>query len=137
VIGVCWIAAQHGDPAQVFIHHCGLHLAVHCKAAVDFTAATDSPQVPDDLWSVLLGLTGVLVGALIPLPFTLSPRRFESPERLLPSMVWLVLSLFATAVVFTAVVLLVSSASSEGSLSSFALGGLLLGLLIPSPARRD
>jgi len=112
-------------------------LLAHCKMGVDFTAATDSPKVSDDLWSVLVGLATVLVGALIPFPFPLSPRRFESPERLLHPRAWFVVSLAALVAAFAAVVLLVSTASSDRSLVSLAFGGLLLGLLIPSPARRD
>jgi hypothetical protein len=137
VIGVCWIAARHGDPAQVVVHHCDLHLVTHCKLGVDLTAATDPPKVSDDLWGVLVGLATVLIGVLIPFPFPLSPRRFESPGRPLDPPAWFAASLIATVAVFAAVALLVSTASSDRSLLSLAFGGLLLGLLIPSPARRD
>jgi hypothetical protein len=134
LIGLCWLSAQSGDPSSTTTsHHCVLHGPILCGSQVVSTAAVKPPQPPDGLWIALAALGGVLVGALIPLPLTvfLSPSERKSGIR-----AWCLLVAF----VFGAFIVgLVGAALDDLEAPFFwcAVGGVLLGLLIPSPARRD
>jgi hypothetical protein len=134
LIGICWLSAQNGDPSSTITsHHCVLHAPIVCGSQVFSIAAAKPPQPPAGLWVALAALGGVLVGALIPLPLTdfPSPSGRKSGARAWPLLAIFVLGAF--------VVGLVSPAHDDFKAPFFwcAVGGVLLGLLIPSPARGD
>lgn len=127
LLGICWIAVEHSSSTEFLTHKCPLVKANSCRPAIHVDSVTETPGVPRGLWIALAGLGGVFVGALISFP--LSPVGFEWPER--------ILYLIAIVVVLLASVLLMVSALSDRSVLKLVIGAILLGLLIPSPARRD
>lgn len=131
VVAICWAGAQSTDPAQVVVHHCGLHALLGCKPEVAFTAATPA-QIPNELWSVLLGFSGVLVGALIPFPPQGTPVAYWRAK----FRIWSAIVAFLCAVLAAAALLLAQGAG-DGPSAQYLIGGFLLGLLIPTPARGD
>ena len=132
IAGICWIAGESGDPAEVVTHHCGLHTGSDCEPATDFRAAQDPPGVPDELWAALAALGGAFVGVLVPFPPTVPRReRWRSDrgdEGVAVAVVWLALVVLA---------IVVANRALKDSIALCAFGGVLLGLLIPSPARGD
>jgi hypothetical protein len=127
LVGICWIVVEHSSSTEFLTHRCPLVKESSCRPAIQIGSVTKAPAIPRGLWIALAGLAGIFVGALISFP--LSPSGFEWPER--------ILYLIATVVIFLAGVLLVATVSSGSSLLGLAIGGILLGLLIPSPTRRD
>jgi hypothetical protein len=132
ILGVCWISGESGDPVEVAIHHCGLHAESDCEPVTVLRAAQDPPGVPDELWVALALLGGVFVGVLIPFPPTVLRReRWRSDARVedvAVAVVWL-------ALIGLAIVL--AHSALKDSIGWCAIGGVLLGLLVPSPARGD
>lgn len=122
--GICWVAVQ-SDSSNATVectHECVSQAPVHCKLTA---CGDDTTVVLDRLWTALAALSGVLVGALI--PFSLPDLRrgiwqWDPSSRL----VALIVAFLTGALILWANLLLL-----------FAVGGLLLGLLIPSPASRD
>jgi hypothetical protein len=134
LIGICWISALEGDPSTTTTtRHCVLHKPIKCESKVSASAAIKPPLPPDGLWIALAALGGVLVGVLIPLPLatlTLPGRsKLGSTER----------SLFAAFALggFIVAAAIVAQDSLKEPFIWCAIGGVLLGLLIPSPARGD
>jgi hypothetical protein len=130
--GICWIAAQPGEPAQVIVHRCALAVPIHCRPEVVVNAATDPPGIPDGLGVALAALGGILVGALIPFPPLGTP-----PKEWMPELRAWALVLAVVCVVLVALTAVIAQNVSNQSLAWCATGGVLLGLLIPSPARAD
>jgi len=142
--GICWIAAVHVTGDTVQRHKTTVHVdkrdTVHDERATIHVANDSAPMemghVPVELWFALGALGGVFVGALI--PFSLRMRSSKpgcacEPDVYKPAW-WFI----------GAVVLLVACtwlAILEQPVRFYALdatiAGLLLGLLIPSPGRRD
>jgi hypothetical protein len=108
-----------------------LHTPILCESKSVSTDAVKAPPPPDGLWVTLAAFGGILVGILIPLP--LAP--FLSPARRKGNRDWRLL----VALAFGAFISLVVAAHDdlEEPFVWCALGGVLLGLLIPSPARGD
>lgn len=134
LIGLCWLSAQDGDPSStITTHRCVLRGQIHCGSKVVSTAAVKPPQAPDGLWIALAALGGVLVGVLIPLPLaTLS----QPGERKSGDSTRGLLAAFASG----AFIVGLAIAAHDDFKPPFvwcAIGGVLLGLLIPSPARGD
>ena len=136
LIGICWIAVENSghDVTDVFTHKCALNVA-SCRPALYEHNTTFALSIPDGFWIALAVVGGTLIGTLIPF----SPRALQpNPDRpTYESTVWrwdcrLVAATALGFVLSTAAILLWAN-----SLLLFALAGLLLGLLIPSPARRD
>jgi hypothetical protein len=123
VVAICWVGAQSTDPAQVVVHQCGPHALLDCKPEVAFAAAA-APQIPNELWSMLLGFSGVLVGALIPFPPQGTPAAYWRGKFRIWSAIVPIL-----CTVLAAIALLLAH--------EYLIGGFLLGLLIPTPARGD
>jgi MFS family permease len=134
LIGICWLSAQNGDPSStITTHHCVLHAPILCGSKVVSTAAVKPPQPPDGLWIALAALGGVLVGALIPLPLAAfpSPSEWRSGNR-----AWGLFVAFAFGAFIVGLVVAAHDDLKEPFVWC-AIGGVLLGLLIPSPARGD
>jgi hypothetical protein len=131
VVAICWVGAQSADPAQVVVHRCGLHALLDCKPEVAFTAAT-LPQIPNELWSMLLGFSGVLVGALIPFPPQGTPAAYWRTK----FRIWSAITAIS-CIALAAAALLLAQGAGDGPSAQYLTGGFLLGLLIPTPARGD
>jgi hypothetical protein len=132
--GICWIATQNSDPSatDAFTHGCAFQPPVHCRPAFDVDNATLDTSVLDGLWVAFATLAGVFVGTLI--PFSLPTLQPDSRYPDIWRWKWDLPSIAAiTITVISPVAILLWS----NSLLLFATAGLLLGLLIPSPARRD
>lgn len=134
LIGICWISALEGDPSTTTTtRHCVLHKPIQCESKVSAAAAIKPPLPPDGLWVALAALGGVLVGVLIPLPLATPslPGRLKlgSPE-------WILLAAFALGGLAAAVAIAAQDSLKEPFIWC-AIGGIFLGLLIPSPARGD
>jgi hypothetical protein len=125
ITGICWIAVEPGDSVKTVTHHCSLG---HCRSKEIVHPPLDRPGVPRELWIALAVLGGVLVGTLIPFP---SPDALSSW-----SGIW---APAFTLICIAAVVFFVFSACDvrSSSIVWYAIGATLLGLLIPSPARRE
>jgi hypothetical protein len=134
LIGICWISALEGDPSTTTTtRHCVLHRPIHCESKVFAAAAIKPPLPPDGLWVALAALGGVIVGVLIPLPLaapSLPGRSGPESTDLRP----LVSFAFGGFIVAVAVV---AHDSLKEPFVWCAIGGIFLGLLIPSPARGD
>jgi uncharacterized protein YqgC (DUF456 family) len=94
-------------------------------------------NIPNELWFGGGAIFGAFVGCLIPVPL---PRPKDRKKDWVPPLVLAVLSVGLIGLAFVLGLLAVKQAEHE-SFGRVALyvtfGGLLLGLLIPSPARRD
>jgi hypothetical protein len=143
--GICWIAAVHVTGDTVQMHKTTVHVdkrdLVHDERVTVHmerdTAPLEMGQVPVELWFVLAALGGVFVGALIPFNLRVKsskqggaygPEDFE-PDRL---------------VIVVGAILLIAGGIGTVEIDSvrwqvlaIAVVGLLLGLPIPSPGRRD
>ena len=139
LVGVCWIAVQDSGPnvTEVFTHRCALQVPIRCRPALYVHNATFDTSILDGLWIALATLAGALIGTLIPfsLPILRRDLRYSEDEprawkrdKLDPP------SIAAVALAAISSVVIIVWASP---LLLFAIGGLLLGLLIPSPAWRD
>jgi phosphotransferase system glucose/maltose/N-acetylglucosamine-specific IIC component len=134
LVGVSWVAAQHDDSTETFTHVCPLGESVHCRPPV-YTHTVPHPQdVPEELWYALALLGGVFVGTLVPI----SAPASSTSRSALPKN-----GFFREHfdVLFVSVALLALAAAvaikSDDPLPALTLAGLLLGFLIPSPARGD
>lgn len=132
---ICWIVTQQSISTDALTHRCTLE-ATDCQPALYLTKAEHTPGVPWGLWAALVTLGGLFVGALIPLPLPVLPPRLRWPENKGDQFSWDGLFLVAALLAFFLGALFIGL-GSEGSLRWLALGGLLLGLLIPSPAQGD
>jgi hypothetical protein len=151
--GICWIAAVHVTRNTIKRHKTTVHIdkrdSVHDERvtvhAENDPAPMEMGRVPVELWFVLGALGGVFVGALI--PFSLRVRSLEQgcackPDgrtralgSVLGGLLLVVLLGFFLAVARGAF------GYVRSDLSLYVLGatiaGVLLGLPIPSPGRRD
>jgi hypothetical protein len=125
IAGICWVVVtqQHTDSTHTTLEIC--RTADHCVVSKAEVLSQPS-TVPDGLWIALAALGGILVGTLIPL----SPLTRRSDRRA-PTCNWPVYALLVLAAVI--VVLVVNPVSTQLILTA-GFAGLLLGLLIPSPA---
>lgn len=109
--GIAWVAAEH-----------------ECVS-----------NIPHQIWYLGGALTGVFVGALIPF----APRRNWSrdPQNGRPSYSWDPLSVVGWVALVVLCGAAITLGQTQGSLTldavAMTFGGVLLGLPIPSPARRD
>jgi amino acid transporter len=131
--GICWIAVQNSSPdvSDVFTHRCPLE-ASSCRPVLYGHTATSNTSIPEGLWITLAALVGVLTGTLISFSQPVSQLRSKLPK-------WekgRKRTQASIAAIGVAVALFVVVAVVIPPLL-FAIAGLLLGLLIPSPARRD
>jgi len=143
--GICWIAAVQVTSDTVQIHKTTVHVdkrdPVHDERVTVHVerdpAHIEMGRVPVELWFALGALGGVFVGALI--PFSLRVRSSKQgcacePDVYKPA--WLFIG--ATVALLVACI---GTAILEQPFRFYALdatiAGLLLGLLIPSPGRRD
>lgn len=138
LIGICWIAVENSghDVTDVFTHKCALDVA-SCRPALYEHSTISAMSIPDGLWIALAAIGGALVGALI--PFSTGALVPDSPQASYDSTAWkwkwdfeLIVITVLAALAATLVIIVWAD-----SLLLFAIAGLLLGLLIPSPARRD
>jgi hypothetical protein len=132
--GICWLASQHGAAStDVFTHSCALHTPRHCRPALLISHKTLPLVIPAGLQIAAATLGGVLVGALVPFP--------PWPLGLAGGHDWVYrvcdAVLFAVSIVLLVFIVLYLFGSTTESLRTGAALGLLLGLLIPSPARGD
>lgn len=137
LLGICWVAAQHEDLTETFTHECPLGESVHCRPPVYTHTVPHTQEVPKELWYALAILGGVFVGVLVPfsLPGPASTRLATvtiRKRKVTRDALFLII-----AVVALGVGIVFAACLSKGPLLSFALVGLLLGFLIPSPARGD
>lgn len=138
LIGICWIVVQNSghDVTDVFTHKCALNVA-SCRPALYEHSTTFATSIPDGFWIALATIGGALIGALIPFSArTLVP---EPIQGLYDSTAW-EWEWDPALIVFAAAGLAAATAATliwADSLLLFAIAGLVLGLLIPSPARRD
>lgn len=141
IVGICWIGTEDNSvtssatTTDTFTHKCPLGIqSTKCRPVKLEHQASEVPQaqktsgIPRELWAALVALGGVLVGLLIPFPLSAWQSGPWSRER-----GW---ALFVAVVVLLTGVLLVTL-SPELSLTRIGTGALLLGLLIPSPARGE
>jgi hypothetical protein len=134
LIGICWISALEGDPpTTTTTRHCVLHKPIKCESKVSAATAIKPPLPPDGLWIALAALGGVLVGVLIPLPLAtpLLPGRSK-----LGGTEWSLFAAFALGG-FIVAAAIVAQDSLKEPFAWCAIGGVFLGLLVPSPARGD
>lgn len=138
LIGICWIAVENSGPdvTDVFTHKCALDVA-SCRPALYEHSTTVAMSIPDGFWIALAAIGGTLIGALI--PFSARALVPTPPQASYDSTAWkwkwdpeLIVLTVAGIVTATAVTIIWAD-----SLLLFAIAGLVLGLLIPSPARRD
>jgi hypothetical protein len=98
---------------------------------------TFDTSVPDGFWMALAAIVGSLVGMLIPfsLPALQRDLNYRDDEQgAWKRDKWDLPSIAAIAVAVASSVAIIAC---DIPLLFFAIAGLLLGLLIPSPARRD
>lgn len=136
LIGISWISTEgesksewtvgrgHGCASQNTKKAKDLKKTERCKPPVTVAHTTTPNQIPTGLWISLIALGGVLVGALIPFPL---PRSTSTAHT-----VCLVLALLLFLLAGIAVV-----GSESKSFTDYAVVAVLLGLLIPSPAREE
>ncbi len=136
LIGVCWLSTERGSTSERIVHGCEVHAPRACRPSV-LVHRTNSPQIPSGVWVTLALLGGLFVGALIPFPFPRwsSPVRLGAQERC--GHAFRNGAFIVASIAFLAVAAIVASQASAGSLSCSAVGGLLLGLLIPSPTQEE
>lgn len=138
LMGICWIAVENSghDVTDVFTHNCALGVAA-CRPALYEHSTTYVMAIPDGFWIALATIGGALIGVLIPF----SPRALvpDPPQGSYDSTAWkwkwdpeLIVLTVGGSVTATTVTIIWAD-----SLLLFAIAGLVLGLLIPSPARRD
>jgi hypothetical protein len=137
LLGICWIAAQHDDLTETFTHECPSSESVHCESPVYTHTVPHTHEVPKELWYALAILGGVFVGVLVPFslpgPAAVRLSTVTIRERQVTrDALFLVAAVFALGLGIALTAFL-----SKGPLLSLALAGLLLGFLIPSPARGD
>lgn len=133
LIGVCWLSTEGNGTFERIVHTCESHSSKSCKPS-SFVHRSNSSRVPPGLWVTLALLGSVFVGALIPFPLprwrsTVSTgtcgRGFRTVTLVLASFAFLLIGVVALR------------HASEHSLTCCAAAGLLLGLLVPSPARDE
>lgn len=141
IVGICWIGTEDNSAtsgattADTPTAKCRLgDQPAKCGAADPKDQASEvsrdpqASEIPKELWAALAAIGGVLVGLLIPFPLSAWQSGPWSRER-----GW---SLAVAVAVLLAGALLVTF-SPELSLTRIGAGALLLGLLIPSPARGE
>jgi hypothetical protein len=137
LLGICWVAAQHEDLTETFTHECPLGESVHCRPPVYTHTVPHTHEVPKELWYALAILGGVFVGVLVPFSFP-GPTSARSAAVTFRERQVTRDALFLVATVgVLGLGIALTALLSKGPLLSFALAGLLLGFLIPSPARGD
>jgi hypothetical protein len=135
LVGIGWVAAQHDDLTETFTHECPLGESVHCRPPVYTHTVPHAHDVPKELWYALAVLGGVFVGVLV--PFSPPAPSRSDPVKLKGVEVSRDALLFAATVLVLGIGVVVALIAAKGPLLSLALAGLLLGFLIPSPARVD
>lgn len=143
--GICWIAAVHVARDTVHVERSTVHVVkndpiheerVTVKVKKD-PAHMEMGRVPVELWFVLGALGGVFVGALI--PFSLRVRSSDSgcacePDVYEPAL-WLIAGALIIFLIF--IVFGIFGHSLRLYALETTIAGVLLGLPIPSPGRRD
>lgn len=127
IAGICWVATQQGaDSTHTTITSC--EPADNCTF-LKTEVLLRQEHTLDGLWIALAALGGVLVGFLIPFPSWL--RRYEgNRDGIL--LCYIGLALVGAIAVFVAL----QGSSAQVTIGAL-LGGLSLGLLIPSPVQGD
>jgi hypothetical protein len=143
--GICWIAAVHVTRDAAQIHKTTVHVdkrdLVHDERVTVHLENDPAPmemgQVPVELWFVLAALGGVFVGMLIPfsLRVRLSRQSCACKADAYEPVTWFIAGALIILLIF------IVSGIFGHSLRLYALeatiAGVLLGLPIPSPGRRD
>lgn len=137
LVGISWVATVHGK-VLVYVEKGSAHMQKD-RTHIQIGHVLETGHVPVELWFAAGALGGVFVGALI--PFSVHARSSCScaSERASCKWAWgsIVGALLLVAICVAATIL----GLVEGSLALYALGaaiaGVLLGLPIPSPGRRD
>lgn len=134
LVGICWITVQNSgsNASDVFTHRCAL-TANHCRPVLYGHEVTFDTSIPDGLWITLAALVGILTGTLISLSQPVLQLRSNLPTWN-PSGWRLALVLIVAIGVPVALLVVIVLVIPP---LLFAIAGLLLGLLIPSPARRS
>jgi hypothetical protein len=133
LIGVCWLSTERGSTTERIAHRCERHAPKSCRPSSLFRRDS-SPQIPTGLWVTLALLGGLFVGALIPFP--LPKWRSTAQAGSCAQEIRTGVLVFMSGV-FLLIGLVAVGRASEHSLQCCAIGGLLLGLLVPSPAREE
>jgi hypothetical protein len=143
--GICWIAAVHVTRDTVHVERSTVHVVkndpIHEERVTvnvkKDPARLEMGRVPVELWFALAALGGVFIGALI--PFSLRVRSSKrgcacEPDVYEPAP-WVIAGALIVFLIF------IASGIFGYSLRLYALettiAGVLLGLPIPSPGRRD
>ena len=134
LIGVCWLATERGSTTEITISKCPKSSPAKCKSGLSIEHASSGPDVPPGLWLTLVSLGGIFAGTLIPFPLPAWSSTSRDVARDCCSVFW---NGMRTLGFFTllAAGLLVVILARDDSLAACAVGGLLFGLLIPSPLR--
>lgn len=134
LIGVCWLSTERGSTSEVTVRACASHPNSHCKPRVS-VSRTSSPGAPSRVWLALAVLGGILVGALIPFPLSGGSSTAAARTEAHCGSKFRTVALGVASISVLVLGVVVISVAHVDSGRCFALGGLLLGLLIPSPAR--
>lgn len=138
--GICVVSTQHGDITVLHERQCALEIPIHCRPESWSQSISEEPDVPDGLWIALAALAGVFVGTLIHWPL---PESARSPNEIRKALQGRArrtsLAALALAVILGLGTVLADSQSSLLAVlvPGAAAVGIMLGLLIPSPARRN
>lgn len=129
--GICWLATHVASTGSL-THRCALHASGQCSSLRSFRYMA-AASVPPGLWAALVALGGVLVGALIPFPSWVEP----SGRRGCGHSLWRAVLFLAPIAILALAVAELPHTVAKAHLEELAIAALLLGLLIPSPARGD
>ncbi len=138
ILSIAWTAIEHDTVTKTAARGCSIHLQ-KCHS-VEVTSTPDEAYVPEGLWIALGALGGIFVGTLTPFSLRCKPQ-YPDEKKCKPRRWPWAAGLGALAVFLLALTALIVGNRNDDSLVLYVVGaaftGLLFGLFIPSPGRRE